>query len=99
EGGRAPGEPRELRLGAEAPDPGDKAHAVGCPSAGRGLWVYSYGRVRGVSEVEWTDASRIRRSARVVESQVPINPGDSGGPLVNDRGEGGRVHAPRHPHA
>jgi hypothetical protein len=77
----------ELPLAAEAPDPGDAVHTVGCPARTKALWVYSGGRVRSVSDAEWTDDTLTRRAAQVVESQVPINPGDSGGPLVNDKGE------------
>jgi S1-C subfamily serine protease len=76
-----------LKLAAEAPGPGDAVHAVGCPGSSQGLWVYSYGKVRQVTDAEWSDGPRTRRLARVVETQLPLNPGDSGGPLVNDDGE------------
>jgi tetratricopeptide (TPR) repeat protein len=77
----------ELKLAGEAPDPGDRVHAVGCPGGGSALWVYSSGTVRAVTEAEWRDESKAAHAARVVETQVPLNPGDSGGPLVNDAGE------------
>jgi hypothetical protein len=77
----------ELKLAGEAPSPGDSVHAVGCPGRSPALWVYSYGKVRQVTEARWVDGSRTERAARVVETQLPLNPGDSGGPLVNDRGE------------
>jgi tetratricopeptide (TPR) repeat protein len=40
-----------------------------------------------VTRAQWRDESEAAHAARVVESQVPINPGDSGGPLVNDAAE------------
>ena len=76
-----------LPLAEESPEPGESVHAVGCPGASTGLWVYSEGRVRQTSELRWTDDSRKGRKARVVETSIAINPGDSGGPLVNDDGE------------
>jgi tetratricopeptide (TPR) repeat protein len=89
----------ELTLAGTAPSPGESVHAVGCPGGAAALWVYSYGKVRSVTRARWTDGSRTEHAARVVETQLPLNPGDSGGPLVNDRGElvgvnqGGRAHA------
>lgn len=93
-----PDEVGELPLAAEAPDPGDTVHAVGCPGRSQALWVYTEGKVRAVTEIEWTDDSRTRHDARVIESQLPINPGDSGGPLVNDRGQLVGVNQGIHPH-
>jgi S1-C subfamily serine protease len=77
----------ELKLAAETPDPGEGVHSVGCPGKSSGLWVYSYGKVRSVNPMRWTDNGRVNRSATVIETQLPLNPGDSGGPLVNDAGE------------
>ncbi len=76
-----------LPLASQEPDPGDTVHSVGCPGASTGLWAYSEGKVRVLTDVRWTDDSRKSRSARVIETSVAINPGDSGGPLVNDAGE------------
>jgi hypothetical protein len=77
----------ELKLAGEAPEPGERVHAVGCPGGGRALWVYSSGTVRAVTEAEWRDERQAAYAARIIETQVPLNPGDSGGPLVNDAGE------------
>ena len=89
----------ELALATEAPSPGDSVHAVGCPGQSTGLWVYSYGKVRSVTEAEWTDGASAARAARVIESSIPVNSGDSGGPLVNDRGEVVGVNQGIHPKA
>lgn len=82
-----PDEADELKVASEAPSPGDVVHAVGCPSGAAGLWVYSHGMVRQVADLVWRDDSQKERSARVVATQLPLNPGDSGSPLVNDKGE------------
>lgn len=71
-----PADATEIKLAGEMPEPGEEVHAVGCPGASLGFWVYSYGKVR-----------QIHGSPSLIETQVPINKGDSGGPLVNDRGE------------
>jgi serine protease Do len=70
----------ELHLAAEAPQPGDIVHAVGCPGEVGALWVYSHGTVRAIAEDGPSGTT-------FVESQVPLNHGDSGGALVNDDGE------------
>jgi Tfp pilus assembly protein PilF len=84
---RLPEDVTELKLADEAPDPGEMVHAVGCPADSSALWVYSSGSVHAVTEAKWRDEWEATHTARVVETQVPINPGDSGGPLVNDAGE------------
>jgi tetratricopeptide (TPR) repeat protein len=76
----------ELRMAKSMPNPGDEVHAIGCPGGSQGLFVYSYGRVRQVTESKWMTGST-QRQANVVETQLPLNPGDSGGPLVNNRAE------------
>jgi tetratricopeptide (TPR) repeat protein len=74
-------------------------HSIGNPSASGALWVYSTGTVRQVYRKEWRFATGPVRSARVVETQSPINPGDSGGPVVNDAGEVLAVVSGRQPEA
>jgi len=76
-----------LLLAEEEPRPAEHLHSIGNPSASGALWVYSEGTVRQVYLKEWRYATGPLRSARVVETQAPINPGDSGGPVVNDAGE------------
>jgi tetratricopeptide (TPR) repeat protein len=76
-----------LKLAEEEPRPAEHLHSIGNPSASGALWVYSDGTVRQVYLKEWRYATGPLRSARVVETQSPINPGDSGGPIVNDAGE------------
>jgi Tfp pilus assembly protein PilF len=76
-----------LKLADQEPLPSQHLHSIGNPSASGALWVYSEGKVRQVYTKEWRYATGPLRSARVVETQSPINPGDSGGPVVNDAGE------------
>lgn len=73
---------RALKLASKEPTPGAPLHSVGNPSASDALWVYSGGTVRQVYHKEW-----MKRSARIIETQSPINKGDSGGPVVNGDGE------------
>jgi S1-C subfamily serine protease len=75
-----------LKLAEREPRPAERVHSVGNPEASDALWVYSTGAVRQVYRKEWRVGTGPLRSARVVESQSPINPGDSGGPVVNDAG-------------
>jgi hypothetical protein len=84
---RLPADATELKLAEGPPEPGESVHAIGCPGDSSALWVYSFGTVRAVTEAQWQDGSPARHVARVVVTQVPLNPGDSGGPLVNDEGE------------
>jgi hypothetical protein len=77
----------EVKLAAAPPGPGAAVHAVGCPGRSIGLWVYSHGKVRQVTEAHWQTDSGTPRSAHVVETDLALNPGDSGGPLVNDAAE------------
>jgi tetratricopeptide (TPR) repeat protein len=84
---RLPADVAELKLAEEAPEPGDPVHAVGCPGGSSALWVYSSGTVRDVTEARWQDGPGASHVARVVETQIPLNPGDSGGPLLNNEAE------------
>jgi tetratricopeptide (TPR) repeat protein len=82
----------ELRPAAESAAPTDSVHAIGSPGRSDALWVYSSGTVRSVYDKRWTMPMQgpnrvVPLAARVVETQLPLNPGDSGGPVVNDRGE------------
>jgi HEAT repeat protein len=80
-----------LRLARNSVRPGQRVHSVGNPGASGALWVYSPGSVRAVYHKDWvagnspTDLQRL--SARIVETNSPVNPGDSGGPMVNDQKE------------
>jgi tetratricopeptide (TPR) repeat protein len=74
-------------LAAEGAGPGDVLHSLGNPAASGALWVYSSGTVRQVYRRQMRYAGGQVVEARVIETQVPINPGDSGGPVVNGRGE------------
>ncbi len=76
-----------LKLAEREPRPSERVHSVGNPGASDALWVYSTGAIRQVYDKEWRVGTGPLRSARVVETQSPINPGDSGGPVVNDAGE------------
>jgi Tfp pilus assembly protein PilF len=84
-----PARTTELKLATAAPDPGDRLHAVGNPVESKGQWLYLTGTVRQVyrtrDEVRGPGAT-VALDARVVETQLPMNPGDSGGPVVNGRG-------------
>jgi serine protease Do len=82
---RLPDGVAELKLAGAAPEPGDLVHAVGCPRQ-RSLGVFLGDRPRG-DRAQWRDESKTAGAARVIETQVPLNPGDSGGPLVNGAGE------------
>jgi tetratricopeptide (TPR) repeat protein len=82
-----------LKLAAESPQPGDRLHLVGNPSASRGLWVYTTGLVRQLVKRSMPYGPRQYLDARVVEAQMDTNYGDSGSPVVNDSGELVGVHS------
>ncbi|HEY8505705.1 MAG TPA: trypsin-like peptidase domain-containing protein, partial [Gemmataceae bacterium] len=96
---RPPAGVTALRLAAADPRPAERVHSIGNPSLSGALWVYSTGTVRQVYHKDWRYASGPVRSARVIETQSPINPGDSGGPVVNDAGEVVGVVSGRQPEA
>jgi len=79
--------------------PGEKVYTVGNPGASSGLWVYSEGAVRAVTDDYQIELPDQVITADVIETQNPTNPGDSGGPVVNGRAElvgvtcGGRTDA------
>jgi tetratricopeptide (TPR) repeat protein len=77
----------ELKLAGEGVEPGDKLHCLGNPGASEALWVYNTGTVRQVykTTLRYRDGQVV--SARLIETQAPINPGDSGGPVLNGAGE------------
>lgn len=85
-----PPDARAVKLAAKTAKPGQLLHVIGNPS-GPALWVYSSGTVRSVFNKAWTamtgEGKPMFLNARVVETQIPINPGDSGGPVVNDASE------------
>jgi len=88
-----------LKLAGKEPGPAERLHSIGNPSASGALWVYSAGSVRQVYRKEWRFATGPLRTARVIETQSPINPGDSGGPVVNDDGALVAVVSGRQPDA
>lgn len=80
----------ELKMAAASPEPGDRLHAIGNPKESQGQWLYITGTVRQVyRKQEQVQATGVTADvdARVIESQLAINPGDSGGPVMDDRGE------------
>ncbi len=85
-----PAEAKAVKLATKSARPGQLLHVIGNPN-GSALWVYSSGTVRSVFNKAWTamtgDGKSLSLNARVVETQIPINPGDSGGPVVNDASE------------
>jgi hypothetical protein len=82
---------KALPLAHDSPAPGQTVHSIGNPAASDALWVYTSGKVRQVYQRQWQAAAsgaRTRRySAKIIETDSPINPGDSGGPLVNDQAQ------------
>jgi tetratricopeptide (TPR) repeat protein len=79
---------RALPLAPRGAQPGDTVYSVGNPAASDALWVFDSGTVRQVYHAELADPKvALKVSARVVETQNPVNPGDSGGPLVNEEGQ------------
>lgn len=85
-----PEDAKAIKIAPKAARQGQLLHVVGNPN-GPALWVYSSGTVRSVYNKNWTamtgDGKPMFLQARVVETQIPINPGDSGGPVVNDASE------------
>jgi hypothetical protein len=76
-----------IPLSAHGAGPGDAVHSVGNSGAATGtLWRYTAGKVRSVYQARILQENGLLK-ARIVETELPINPGDSGGPLVNDSGE------------
>jgi hypothetical protein len=76
-----------IPLSAHGAGPGDAVHSVGNSGAATGtLWRYSAGKVRSVYQARILQENGLLK-ARIVETELPINPGDSGAPLVNDGGE------------
>lgn len=84
--GNLPAQAKAIKLAAKSAKPGQLLHVIGNP-AGLALWVYSSGTVRSVFNKSWTamtgEGKAMLLKAKVVETQIPINPGDSGGPVVN----------------
>ncbi|GAB4135955.1 MAG: serine protease [Planctomycetaceae bacterium] len=76
-----------LKLAAKNASPGQQVHSIGNPSASDALWIYTSGTVRQVYKKNMKMRTGFTVSAKVVETQSPINPGDSGGPVVNKDGE------------
>jgi len=82
-----------LRLAKESPEPSAKVHSIGSPGISSGLFNYTGGEVKIVSQKEWlakrspTDTNPLRLKAKVIETSSGTNKGDSGGPLLNDKCE------------
>jgi tetratricopeptide (TPR) repeat protein len=82
----------ELKLAPASADQSDRVHSIGNPGASDALWVYTSGTVRSVHRKQWQHVDPahkaiLKRDARVLETQSPLNHGDSGGPVVNDDGQ------------
>jgi S1-C subfamily serine protease len=82
-----PADVHSLALAPEGAQPGDAVFSIGNPGASDALWVFNTGTVRQVYHKDLPFGDGKTFSARVIETQNPINPGDSGGPLVNDQGQ------------
>jgi S1-C subfamily serine protease len=82
---------RELPLSPRSPQPAETLHAFGNSGLKLGsLWRYSKGEVRQIYVRRFTTGEpsfQFEVSARIVETQIPVNQGDSGGPVLNDAGE------------
>lgn len=85
---KLPAGAQALTISRERPTPGDVIHTIGnSGSNSAALWRYSTGTVRQAYFKRAQFSNGLVVEARVIETQVPINPGDSGGPMLNDRGE------------
>jgi S1-C subfamily serine protease len=87
-----PGGVSALKLAKESSGPAETVHSIGNPGVSGALWVYTFGKVRSVYQHSWNSgpagsANLKNLRAKVVETNLAINPGDSGGPVVNDYGE------------
>jgi S1-C subfamily serine protease len=72
---------KALPLAPRNARPGQRVHVVGNSGDQMGAVLgYCHGYVRNVFHLDWM-------GARVLTTQVPVNPGDSGGPMVNDFGQ------------
>jgi tetratricopeptide (TPR) repeat protein len=78
---------KALPLAKDEPEPGEFVAAIGNPGASDARWVYNQGVVRQVYNASYDFPGGQQVTARVVETQNPLNPGDSGGPMVNEFGE------------
>ena len=79
-----PANAKPLPLAADSPVAGSQLHSIGGkPMGTTTMWIYSYGRVRGVGQ----RPNAYRNISRMVECQLSVNKGNSGGPIVNDFGE------------
>lgn len=92
-----PDDVHALTLAPESAQPGDAVFSVGNPGASDALWVFNTGTVRQVYHKDLPFGDGKKFSARVIETQNPINPGDSGGPLVNDEGQVVGMNSSRNP--
>jgi S1-C subfamily serine protease len=86
-----PRQAHAVKMASAQAMPGQDLHVIGNPGKTGSLWVYSFGKVRQVYTKSWRaqtdDGQMFNLRAKVVETQLPINPGDSGGPVVNDQSE------------
>lgn len=75
----------DLPLADDAPDPGERLHALGNPNSVEALWVYAAGSVRQLGR-DKLDGAEGAKEVRVIAAQLPLSDGDSGGPVLDDRG-------------
>jgi Trypsin-like peptidase domain len=65
---------------------GADVNAIGHPENLR--WSYTKGIISQIRNgFAWSDESKIKHHADVIQTQTPINPGNSGGPLLSDDGK------------
>jgi S1-C subfamily serine protease len=65
---------------------GADVNAIGHPENLR--WSYTKGIISQIRNgFAWSDESKIKHHADVIQTQTPINPGNSGGPVLSDDGK------------
>jgi tetratricopeptide (TPR) repeat protein len=79
----------EARWASRNASGGDAVSWVGNPVAKNSMWVSGSGRVRDVTDRQWTYASgqAVRTRILQVEGTEPLDPGFSGGGVYSARGE------------
>jgi tetratricopeptide (TPR) repeat protein len=75
----------EAELAAEAPQPGDPLHLIGCPDKVEALWVYTAAWLRQRGRARLGQATEGEEPA-VLVVQAPLVEGEAGGPVLDGRG-------------